>query len=237
LLEAPNQRPLKNIFLTIDLTLDTLDEAISKECSLIIAYHPPIFTGFKRLVLEDPKQEIILKCVAEGISIYSPHTALDSCVGGINDWIASCLGPGQLMPITAAALDLKGQEGAGVGRIFTFDKPMMFEDIIIRVKAHLGLDYVRKAVGYHKPIRNVAICAGSGYSVISSAKCDLYITGEMSHHETLACIAKKSNVILCEHSNSERGYLQVFKDLLNKELDSEYKIIVSTSDKDPLSIS
>jgi len=37
---------------------------------------------------------------------------------------------------------------------------------------------------------------------------DLFLTGEMSHHEILAANAQGTSVILCEHSNSERGYLK-----------------------------
>jgi putative NIF3 family GTP cyclohydrolase 1 type 2 len=62
-----------------------LEEAISNpDVGVIVAYHPPIFSKLKQLTLSDIKQSIVLKTIANGLSIYSPHSALDNCVGGSN---------------------------------------------------------------------------------------------------------------------------------------------------------
>jgi hypothetical protein len=75
----------------------------------------------------------------------------------------------------------------------------------------------------------------TGSSVLSGVKADLYYTGEMSHHEVLACIEKGIAVVLTEHSNTERGYLPILKARLEKQLgDDEITIHVSINDKDPL---
>ncbi|KAJ1677379.1 hypothetical protein EV182_006301, partial [Spiromyces aspiralis] len=80
LLEAPVPRPrATRVFLTIDLTLQTLKEALEDQLvGVIIAYHPPIFKSFKALTMADVKQSIILQCAAAGVSIYSPHTSIDN---------------------------------------------------------------------------------------------------------------------------------------------------------------
>jgi len=61
-----------------------------------------------------------------------------------------------------------------------------------------------------RAITTVATCAGSGASVFGALKerADLLLTGEMSHHETLAAVERGSVVVLVGHSNSERGYLR-----------------------------
>ena len=80
------------------------------------------------------------------------------------------------------------------------------------------------SAGDHE-IRTVAMCAGSGATVLKGVKADLYLTGELSHHvrasrvssagllkrlqDVLAAVAQGTHVILTEHSNSERGYLKV----------------------------
>ncbi len=58
-------------------------------------------------------------------------------------------------------------------------------------------------------VGSVCCCPGSGASVLSSANagCDLWLTGEMSHHELLEATHSGVSVILAEHSNSERGFL------------------------------
>jgi putative NIF3 family GTP cyclohydrolase 1 type 2 len=48
-------------------------------------------------------------------------------------------------------------------------------------------------------IKTVAICAGSGSSVLSPVKADLYFSGEMGHHDVLAALAQDTSVILCKY--------------------------------------
>ena len=85
-------------------------------------------------------------------------------------------------------------------------------------------------------VSTIAVCAGSGASLLRGVRSDVYLTGEMSHHEVLEATAAGSSVILTEHSNSERGYLRVLKEQLEKLLDGDVKIKTSSSDKDPLSV-
>jgi dinuclear metal center YbgI/SA1388 family protein len=84
------------VMLTIDLTAEVLAEAMEADVRMIMAYHPPIFHPLKRLTTASEKQRIILEAARAGISIYSPHTALDAAPGGVNDWLAEGLGSGDV---------------------------------------------------------------------------------------------------------------------------------------------
>ena len=85
-------------------------------------------------------------------------------------------------------------------------------------------------------IKKIGVCAGSGSSVLAGCPADLWITGEMSHHEVLDAVHNGTCVILCEHSNTERGYLSVFAKKLSTMLDDKVEIFVSKTDEDPLKI-
>ena len=63
-----------------------------------------------------------------------------------------------------------------------------------------------------------------------------FITGEMSHHEVLDAVHSGTSVILCEHSNTERGYLKLFAKKLTGMLDNHVEVVVSEKDTDPLKI-
>lgn len=76
-----------SVLLTIDLDDAVLKEAIEQRASAIIAYHPPIFSAFKRLTADTPQGKLLLSAIQRGIAIYSPHTALDACAGGVCDWL------------------------------------------------------------------------------------------------------------------------------------------------------
>lgn len=74
------EKPKEDVLLTIDLTLPVLEEALTscRHLSTIITYHPVIFRGLKSIQRDqsDGKGEVLLRCLREGISVYSPHTAV-----------------------------------------------------------------------------------------------------------------------------------------------------------------
>ncbi|ORX70614.1 NGG1p interacting factor 3 [Linderina pennispora] len=251
LLEAAKPRPdAKRVLLTIDLTTTVLAEALEDpSVGVIVSYHPPIFSAWKSLSMGNLKQNLVLQCAANGVSIYSPHTSLDSCANGVNDWLASLIGPGTVTPITPAQPDRTGgQENVGEGRILQLAEPKPLSTIIGEIKKGLKLEHIRvarapcHASDEQKLIERIAICAGSGASVLGPVTADLYFTGEMSHHDVLAAVAKDTSCVLAEHTNTERGYLgHVLQGRLSKELevdefDGPVDVVVSRCDQDPILI-
>ncbi|XP_047727502.1 NIF3-like protein 1 isoform X1 [Prionailurus viverrinus] len=128
----------------------------------------------------------------------------------------------------------------GMGRLCTLDEPASLATMIERIKRHLKLAHVRLALGVGRtlesPVRVVALCAGSGSTVLQGVEADLYLTGEMSHHDVLDAASQGINVILCEHSNTERGFLSDLRDMLGAHLENKINIILSERDRDPLHV-
>ncbi len=96
------QWPIDAVLLCIDLTPAVLEEAHARQASLIVAYHPPIFQPLTGLTALEPKQKLILDAAMAKRAIYSPHTALDAAVGGVNDWLCDGIGRGNRWPIRTA---------------------------------------------------------------------------------------------------------------------------------------
>uniref|UniRef100_A0A8C4TJZ0 NIF3-like protein 1 n=1 Tax=Erpetoichthys calabaricus TaxID=27687 RepID=A0A8C4TJZ0_ERPCA len=71
---------------------------------------------------------------------------------------------------------------AGPGRLCALDEPVTIATALQRIKAHLRLQHVRLALGaqctLESLVRTMAVCAGSGSSVLNGVKADLYLTGE-----------------------------------------------------------
>jgi dinuclear metal center YbgI/SA1388 family protein len=89
-----------------------LEEVLSGEVDLVIAYHPPIFRPVRRLRPAVPGERRLLALARAGVAVYSPHTALDAAPDGVNDWLAAGLGPAEIRPLSPAealdpALELK----------------------------------------------------------------------------------------------------------------------------------
>lgn len=348
LLEPPSFRAdgrrVERLLLTIDLTRAVLTEAQALKADVIVAYHPPIFSGVKRLTAADPTQALILGALSAGIAVYSPHTALDAVDGGMNDWLADGAGPGkkkallcseQLGPryklvvwvpedhterlrealcgypgvaqigeysscsfgvvgegtflgsehshptlgepgklerVRETRLEVLCQKEAlpalpgilklhhpyeepawevhrlepilaanvGMGRRVELVKPLSLNELVQRYKDHLGLKYLRVATNPEHAqgtvIRTLNVCAGAGGSVFEKAPpADLYVTGELRHHDILARLAHGASVVLTDHSNSERGYLPTLKHKILERL-PRVEVMISEHDADPLRV-
>jgi dinuclear metal center YbgI/SA1388 family protein len=86
LLVGDQDAAVSNVLLCIDYTREVAEEA--KDCELVVAYHPPIFSGVKRLLAGSP----VFGAIVRGTALYSPHTALDAAKGGTNDVLAAAAG-------------------------------------------------------------------------------------------------------------------------------------------------
>jgi dinuclear metal center YbgI/SA1388 family protein len=89
LLAGDPAAPARLALLCIDLTSAVADEAERRHANLVVAYHPPLFKPVTRLTAAGPGTEaVVFRCIARGIAVHSPHTALDAAEGGTNDVLA-----------------------------------------------------------------------------------------------------------------------------------------------------
>ncbi|XP_047020959.1 NIF3-like protein 1 isoform X3 [Helicoverpa zea] len=233
LVEPYTARNISKILLTNDLTEDVALEAHDHGCEMIISYHPPIFAPMKSVVQRAWKERIVSLLLEKQISLYSPHTSWDSVRGGVNDWLASAFPVKESTPLIPCA-----DPQVGAGRLLQLASSISLSDAVTKVKQLTGLSHVRFALGKGKSMSSevltVALCAGSGSSVLKGAAADLYLTGEMLHHDVLDAAQKGISVILTNHSDSERGFLKGFSSQLQSLLNNEVQVFVSKVDKDPL---
>lgn len=124
--------------LTLDCTEAVVDEAIALKCNLIIAHHPLIFQGLKRLSGATDAGRALLKAIKNDIAIYAIHTNLDNVPQGVNQMMAEKLGlqqcrvleprEGQLcklvvfVPHSHAAAVRQALFDAGAGHIGQYDQ-------------------------------------------------------------------------------------------------------------------
>jgi len=223
-------RNIKQILLTIDLTEAVVDETIMNKTDLIVAYHPILFRPPNRLNANNAYDRVVMKLVQKNIAVYSPHTALDAMIGGVNDWLADGVGEGEV-----TVLQPIDNTDTGQGRLVELKKPIKLKPLAQRIKKYLGLKNLRIAsANEDTPIGTVALCAGAGTDAFKGIQADCYLTGEMNHHNVLAATLNSSHVILCEHTNTERGYLPIFGKILRKALGNGVDISVSEIDSDPI---
>jgi dinuclear metal center YbgI/SA1388 family protein len=106
----------------------------------------------------------------------------------------------------------------GMGRILTLDKTLSLATCVARLKKHLGVKTLDIAKASTKPIRKIGICAGAGGSLLEPAgDIDLFITGEMRHHDVLAAVDRGTSILLAGHTQTERPFLPRLRDMLIKQ--------------------
>ncbi|MGF2413487.1 Nif3-like dinuclear metal center hexameric protein [Ferruginibacter sp.] len=80
------------IITTLDATEDVVKEAIEKKCNLIVAHHPIVFGGLKKITGKNYVEQTIITAIKNDIAIYAIHTNLDNVLNGVNGKIADKLG-------------------------------------------------------------------------------------------------------------------------------------------------
>lgn len=232
LLLEPRQRrgPVRRVLLAIDLTAPVVAEARSWSADLVVAYHPPIFHGQKRLRADDGRQQVLLAALAAGFAVYSPHTALDAAPSGLAEWLAEGVLAG------AEPDDIRPCGDGDFGRWVKLPRPVPFDELLARI----GRCLRRKEFAVAKPerlrsrVRTVAVAAGAGAGVLRGCRADVWLTGEMPHHDTLAAVADGTAVVLAGHSNTERPFLPVLQRRLVAGFGKGLTVRVSRTDCDPL---
>jgi putative NIF3 family GTP cyclohydrolase 1 type 2 len=118
-----------------------VQEAINTPTSAIVSYHPPIFKPLSSLTLSNSIQKSLLLCASHGISVFSPHTSLDSVKGGINDWLADIVADFQTGTFDKHYVGEEKEAGlGGAGRLVRLYEPLPMSDLVSRIKHHLKLD-------------------------------------------------------------------------------------------------
>ena len=223
LIEPLTPRDIQKVQLTIDLTEAVAREAVHKKADAIITYHPLFFGGLKRLDQSNPQARSAMRLIENGIAVYSPHTALDAAPGGVNDWLADALGDG----------DLYCAEEGGA-RIVELATPVKLPTLGKHLQNFLNIPLVQTAKANDRAIKTIALCAGAGISALSDLQADCFLTGEMKHHDVLGTVERGTSVILCGHTETERGYLKILRKRLLAETENAIKIIISSADANPL---
>lgn len=86
-------RIINNILLCLELTSNVVDEAIEKNCNLIISHHPLLFHPLKKIDLQkDKNSKLIEKLIKKEINLYAEHTNLDYTKNGVSFELAKIIG-------------------------------------------------------------------------------------------------------------------------------------------------
>lgn len=237
LLVGDPKAEIARVLVTVDYT-DAVAEEARAGADLVVAYHPPLFSAVKRV----PHDALWADAIRRNIALYSPHTALDVARAGTNDFLADACGVSaeERKPIRAyvARPGRSEPDGIGLGRIGSI-APLKRGDLVARVKAALGLSYVLVSGPLEADAKRVAVAAGAGGELLEDAiraGADVFVTGEVRHHDALSAARRGVTVVATLHSNSERAAVRAYAGRIRELLGAAAVVTASVADADPFAV-
>jgi dinuclear metal center YbgI/SA1388 family protein len=203
---GPLSEELSGVLLSVDVTREVLETAIERDLNLVLAHHPLIFESIDGVVEGRPVDDLIARALRERIGIYSAHTNADSMPGGLNDVVADRIDLNDTEPLAPLDVD----DRAGLGRIGHLDEPVSLSDLETSLIERLNLTHARSLGDPGTTVRTVALCTGSGGDFINrelARRADLYITGDVGHHEALEARELGLPLIMLDHHEMETVFL------------------------------
>lgn len=223
LLVGRRNAPVERVLLALDVTMDVIREAVAQNVQLIVTHHPLMFHARSRMTDEDPEGQMLLALCENGIALCSLHTNLDKAAGGVNDALMRAVG---------------FEEADGEGFLRTADLPEETTLDALTARIDEGLGTRSKVYGrQEEPLRRLACCSGAGGGEIDAAiaaGADVFLTGEIKHHEALYAMHRGICVVESGHFETERPVLESLCEALQKACDAvQYNISVFCSRVNP----
>ena len=102
---------VRGVLTTLDVTSAVLDEAIARDCNVIVAHHPLIFRPLKRLTGDNLTARLVARAIGENLAIYAMHTNIDNSRYGLNAHAAGLLKLGDVKVLAPRESGLNKQSG------------------------------------------------------------------------------------------------------------------------------
>ncbi len=203
--------------IALDVTEELVDEAIAKQCDLIVSHHPLIFRGLKHLTPQTYIERVVMKAIKHDIAIVSMHTNLDNSYLGVSRVLADKLGLTNLHILQPSTDE---PELCGAGMIGEFDQPMKEVDFLNLVAEKIGSPCLKHSALTGRMIKKVALCGGSGTPFMSDAlrqKADAYLTADIKYHDYFV---PEGNILLVDggHFETEQFTKELIKVLIKKKI-------------------
>ena len=228
--------PVARVLFAVDPVVAVVDEVVETGAQLLVTHHPLFLTAVHGVPADDPKGRLVHRLVRAGAGLFVAHTNADRAPGtGVNDALAAALGLQGTAPLQPVDTDPR----AGLGRIGRLAEPVLLAGFAELVAAALPgtVGGVRAAGDPSRRVETVAVCGGSGGSLLpaaAAAGADVLLTSDLRHHP----VSESQEVpgpALCDvaHFASEWPWLPVAADALARDLSGRVEVAVSHRRTDP----
>ena len=236
--------PVDKIRVALDPTREVVETCCEDGINLLLTHHPLIFKPLKRIDLGTPQGALFEKAIAHRMAIYAAHTNFDRLADGLNDILARKIDLQALQPLenTVEFHGIEPGGNHGLGRIGRLKQALPLVQLAERIKSTLDLDFLRMAGRPDLLVETVALCTGSGSSLLGQflkSGAQVYISGDLRYHDARSVEETDLGLIDIGHFPSEHLMVEALSQRLTTVLKKE-KINVEVSacrvEKDPFTL-
>ncbi len=220
---------VNSVILALDCTPSLVEEAIMCGADMIVTHHPLIFSGLKKISPDDQVGLAVIKAVRAGICIYAAHTSADKVIQGVSGAMAARLGLENVRILSDDG------EGTGLGIVGDLPEPLAADQVMTLVKDRFSLPVVKASRPVEGMISRVAMCGGSGGSLIGEARrsgAQLYISGDISYHNYFT--PEGFMIMDIGHYESEIDIVDILFSLIKKNFPTFAVRIAQNSNSNPI---
>lgn len=226
------EQEVESALLCVDITEEVMDEAERLGIGMVVSHHPVIFHPLRKLTGANYVERIVERAVRGGIALYASHTNLDAVAGGMSWALAAMLGIGSprvLSNIKPANPDV------GFGVVGELAEAAPAEKFMRHVMDVLKVKVIRHSDICRPKVKRVAICSGSGASLIEAAAAagaDIYIAADFKYNSFLDA-DKRLIVADVGHFESEYCAIDLLYDVITKKIPT-FAIRKSENSRNPV---
>lgn len=216
------------IYIALDATDETVEAAIQAGADMLLTHHPLVFKAVKKVNDQDFITRRLVRLIQADISYYAMHTNFDGAPGCMADLAAGRIGIEGGVP-----LEVTGERDGvpfGIGKAGLLREPQTVSGLARRVKEAFGLPFVL-AYGLKEvpgKVTRAAVCPGSGGSEIENAialGAQVFITGDISHHQAIDAAARGLAVIDGGHYGLEHIFVDFMEGFLRERLGPDIRLV------------
>lgn len=211
--------PVDSVWIALDPSPEVVAAACANHVDLLITHHPLILKPLAAIDDRAPIGHVVHMAIGHQLAIYCAHTNLDSVQEGLNDLLSRQIG----LEALTVLLPGEGHGGHdvfnapsatadnttlphGIGRLGRLQAAMTLPQLAERVKSLLALDQVRYCGDDELVVRQVAVCTGSGGSLMEAffdSGAEVFLSGDLKYHNARDAEAMGRGLIDVGHFASE----------------------------------
>jgi len=233
------EAPVERVLVALDPSSATLQEARDRHCQCLVTHHPLFLQPLKAVRADEFPAKLVIRAILGGIHLIAAHTNVDAAKEGTNDQLGEILTLRQMEPLERDELNVGEVRYGGMGRVGLLPQAMPFRELLKKTATALGGIPVRAVGDAEKEVYRVALCSGSGGSLIEQAidaGVDVFITGDVKYHEAQRALEAGLALIDVGHFSSEKIVVRPVAAFLRTQAGAhgqELEVIEAGVEKDP----